>query len=151
MGAYVPYDSESEAFLNNFYTRFPSGIGNYPQGLERSVYASSWNEPHSSYLRRMFDSEEEFDDYSSKHSDRYLAETPEVFFRELDATVSEVGLSLEILAEKIRIFSMAMEHISESVEARAVSDQASKEMNDCLTPVYIALRAKGYNRKELWG
>lgn len=151
MGAYVPYDPTKEQFLNNFYTRFPSGIGNYQQGLAWSVFASSWNEPHTSHLRKMFDSEEDFQDYSSKYSDRYLSETPEAFFRELDATVTEVGLSLEILAEKIKTFSLAMVDIFESDEARAVGEQASKEMNDCLTPVYVALRVKGYNRKELWG
>ena len=150
MGVYVPFDAEKVTFLNNLYTRFPTGIGRYPQGLVRSISASFWSESHASHLRRILDDEVDFQDYSSKHSDRYLSETPEAFFSELDTTVVEVGLSLESIVEKIRIFSMAMEHIFESDQAKAVGEQASKEINDCLTPVYVALRLKGYNRKELW-
>jgi uncharacterized protein (UPF0297 family) len=51
----------------------------------------------------------------------------------------------------VNALQVAFEHLFESEEKRTEAHRVSQELNDCLTPVYVALRAKGYNRKELWG
>jgi uncharacterized protein YeaO (DUF488 family) len=149
MGTHVPYDASTEQFLNNFYTRFPLSVEN--QGLARMVAVNHWNQVHREVYRRYCDDEQDFQDFCAKYSDRFLDETPSQFFAELDRTVVETGLSLEAVTEKVNAFQVAFKHLFESEEKRAEAHRVSKELNDYLTPVYIALRAKGYNRKELWG
>lgn len=151
MGAHVPYDPSKEQFLNNFYTRFPSGVGVYPEGLARSISSEYWNTLYIQIFLGFSMSEEDLQDLCSKYSDKYLSMTPKQFFEELDTTVTEVGLTLDDIKQKIKVFKMAIEHLFESDKTRVIAEQASKELNDYLTPVYVALRAKGYNRKELWG
>jgi hypothetical protein len=143
MGAHVPYDPDTEMFLNNFYTRFPSGIGTYPQGLDRATWESDWHKTHREVFRSWdtFTSVEDFDDFCSRLSDRYLDETPEQFFAELDRTVIEVGLSPDIIMEKIQ--ASKNDHLS--------SREESLDRDEYLKPVYIAMRNKGYNKKELFG
>lgn len=155
MGAYVPYDPETEVFLNNFFTRFPLNDGSdFSNGIYRTCLADCWDVPIRTKLRSVY-LEVKFsgslEDYCAKHSDKYLAQTPREFFAELDSTVVEVGLSLEAIAAKIHSYQAASKHLFESPEARRLVEQASEELNSYLTPVYVALREKGYNRKELRG
>jgi hypothetical protein len=151
MGAYVPYNPEVEKFLNNFYTRFPSGTGPFPYGLARFVLNDCWNKTNQERLREIYShSEEEFQDHCSRVSDRYLAETPEQFFAELDKTVLEVGLSFDQIKERIKTYSAAGDSIGGD-DRTNIRQHHMNILNDYLIPVYKALRLKGYNIKELWG
>lgn len=147
MGTHVPYDASTEQFLNNFYTRFPLSVEN--QGLARMVAVNHWNQVHREVYRGYCRDGQDFQDFCAKYSDRFLDETPAQFFAELDRTVAEVGLSLEEVSKKIRALEAVFELLFESEEKRAEAERVSQELIDYLTPVYIALRAKGYNSKEL--
>jgi hypothetical protein len=154
MGQHVPYNPEDEAFINNFFCRFPYGEGSaYPEGTTRFSYAKHWDDVIRQSIRNSLErisSKVDFIDYCATRSDLYLDQTPRQFFAELDRTVVELGLSVEAITAKIRTFHSASKSLFNSDDSRRVANNASREMNEYLKPVYIALRRKGYNKADLW-
>ncbi len=148
MGTYVPYDATKEQSLNNFYLSFPYSAEG--QGLVRVASAVFWDITFREVYRGMCRSEQEFQQCCSEYSNKHLNQTPGQFFAELDSTVIEVGHNLGCIAEKIRAYGEVSEHCLESDETLTMARKLSKELEDYLTPVYVALRLKGYNRKELY-
>ncbi len=144
MGAYVPYDESQEGFLNNFHERFPLGESLMPkEGLARFVIhrENSWDIINRTRFGNIFKKNKSLGDvheFCFRFSDKFLDQTPREFFTEVDKTALECRLSVESITERI-------------VLARGTDLQTYLARDDYLRPVYIALRMKGYNKKELWG
>jgi len=122
--------------LNNFFMRFP--VGNDPhntdgdEGLHRRNSKPDWNVP----------SIVTYPDQG--YSEKKGSQTPAEFFAEVDRTVAELGIEIAEISRRINRW------IYEGKKSDEARERLSKEMWDILIPVYIALRKKGYSRKDLW-
>lgn len=145
MGQYVPFDQSELSLLNNFFCHFPVGNEPYknprPQGMYRTAHAKNWNKMTRELLAEQ-PIEDVQRDYLQK-SDKFLDQSAAEFYAEIDRTVMELGVSMDVISKAINIY-----HHNQCGE---IGEESGRHMDDLLRPIYRALRQKGYNKPELWG
>lgn len=158
MGLHIPYDQDTESFLNNFYTCFPFGSGAiFPNGLRRPRILNNGKEEERNhreiykdvFLLQKRSRDENYEEHLEDYSDLFLNQTPRAFFGKIDETVIEVGLTLPEITSEIQILLATYDRLFDNKETEADGVNALNRINDFLTPLYIALRNKGYNAAEL--
>lgn len=142
MAKHVPL-SGKEDFINNFHNHFPWPTNaHYPEGIERHLrIMDGWDKTGREYIERIRNSlteEEDFAEYLGEFSDRYLTKTASQFYEEIDGIVVELGLSQEVIQEKIEVSKQSNQL------------QVTQERDKYLLPIYKVLRQRGYNKFELW-
>jgi len=153
VGQYTPFDSTIESFTNNFYTHFPCRTDKrFPEGMKRQLRRlSGWDKTGKEEIEDMRSeiSEKDILCFLARPSDKFLNQTAEEFYRELDTTALELGMIPEVLESKIEALHRAVEiHTSLGKEE---SLRLTLDINDYLLPLYKILRSRGYNKPELWG
>jgi hypothetical protein len=138
MAEHVPFDEEELLFLNNCWCHFILGEkATIPQGPYRTHHEDDWDIPMCTSIRCF--EQDIIDYYHQECSDKKLGQTPAEFYAELDKTIVEVGLSVDLVAETISAYL---------VERKT---NHSAKIEPFLAPIYKAFRLKGYNRLDLWG
>ena len=79
------------------------------------------------------------------HTARYMDQTAEQWYVDIDQACATVGYSLETVQSTLNTWLTA--RLSNSLEER---QQAAVSMCDFLKPIYATLRAMGYSRNDLW-
>jgi hypothetical protein len=152
MGQYVPYDESESKFLNNFFCHFCIGDEPYKinlpaEGHYRGLLTDCWNRTQFEHCKEsgIFNDDEDLQRYCENKSDKRLNQTPAEFYAEVDQTIIEVGMTIELVAQTINAYLH---------ERRGkIGDMACEIQNKLesfLLPIYIALRKKGYNKADLW-
>lgn len=115
--------------LNNFFFYFP-GPNGYREGLQSR---GQWKTPFREFIS------------PDLRSDKRLDQTPEQFYTEIDATVAEIGMELEdVSAFLCRFFA-------EGGTSNDEDDARFEELWKTLSPIYVALRKKGYTSQDVTG
>lgn len=132
--------------LGNFQNKFP--LGNKPtdptghdltaDGIDRTRarrFIKNWLVSHKESIL-----------YEGPHakrgrSEKWLEQNPAEFYGEIDRTVSELEISMEKLAETVNRFVF--------LSREKDPEPLYEELLEILLPVYIALRKKGYSRRDL--
>lgn len=113
--------------LNNFFFYFLEG-GYRSRLKESGKWKCSFREFTSPNLR----------------SDKKLDQTPEQFYTEIDTTVVEIGMKLDDV-------SFFLYRFFEDGGTSLTDDVHFEELWKVLSPIYIALRKKGYTSQDITG
>ena len=128
--------------MNNFYMHFPVGNVPYdarknrvdPEGDHRRAIRElgGWNITYQSLLRA-----------DPKKSTKRLGQTGAEFYREVDQTVQELGISMARVSEAINRFFW------DKKDTDAEMQKLYQVLWETHLPIYIALRKKGYVQNDL--
>ncbi len=155
MAKHVPF-SEEETFINNFYCHFPwPSNPDFPEGLQRHLRKlDGWDKTGIDSIRILidkFDDADDFGEYLNNHSERYLNNTAEQFYKEVDAVTIELGLSIEVIQAKIAAARSKEPRLKQAANDDGTSQEsyAANDRDKYLFPIYKVLRQRGYNKFEL--
>lgn len=153
MGQYIPFSpSELQPInLNNFFAHFTVGIDPYPssmpEGFSRTNFRNleCWDKSYKDAL--VFLGLSESATVLSEHSDRSdkrLNQTQEQFYAEIDMTMGKLGMEMTIVQKRINAYV----HDTRCEDCKNPRE-LSRNLDSFLSPVYVALRKKGYNPSDL--
>ncbi|MDO8593806.1 MAG: hypothetical protein Q7R59_02835 [bacterium] len=111
--------------------------------MYRTAYDGKWNTKMLEIMQEFpFQSEDTRRRYCESKSDKYLGQTPAEFYAEVDRTVGELQMSMSVVSRTINAYFH---------NQREAGHEGSKRIDIFLSPLYAALRNKGYNKSDLWG
>ncbi len=109
-----------------------------------------WNTTHRSIYRgREHLLGYNFEIVLKKLSDKYLDQTPAEFYREVDSTVTELGLDSSLIATKIKNYLAIPSKLKPRNADELSTHKEARALTDYIVIIYIVLRKKGYNSFDL--
>ncbi len=118
-------------FMNNFYIHF----ANWELGYRQIYKEHRWDKTYRDYLIELGLSEQTDSDFQT-YSLLYLSQTGRQFFEAVDQAVLEAGV------DKTHLETMA-------TKFNKLSEDERRQFLEILFPVYLKLREKGYNHRDL--
>lgn len=153
MGQHIPFNpSELQPLdLNNFHAHFALGDDPFPTHMPDGFYRNNfhhlecWDKSYRDALIFLGLSEpaDVLGNYAEK-SDKRLFQTQVEFYAEIDETVRELEMDLALVQKKINVYF----HDSRCKDCEDPRE-LSINLDAFLSPIYVALRKKGYNPSDL--
>jgi len=151
MGEYIPVDLEKPEPLGCFYRNLVYGNIPYknstPEGLYRNVLRPWWHMTQYEFLKGpAFLLCNKLKADCASRSEKRLAQTHEEFFAEIDRTIVELGLTVEEVARVVNVY-LSERHCGFFDER----ESRERVFDEYLSPIFVALRLRGYNAVDLQG
>lgn len=148
MGKYVENGHKDAVnHLNNFFCYFKcSKLLGFQDGYYRTSLKPFTGKTFLEIAKITRDSEEAVALYCFSRSDKKLAQTMDELCFEIETTATEVGCSLETIADMIFEYRNNLD--KNNID---LARKAHKKLDAYIHPIYLALRQKGYNPHDLQG